>query len=117
MENTPAFQRTRGLPQEDTTQMPYLDLRMRLEDKEREEGGENIHKFGPVPWFSFCCIVFCFCFFLFDICFVLSVVLCGLFCSVSFCLVSSVGWCLCSHNGIQISQGFKSELDSVSTDL
>ena len=36
-----------GLPQEDTTQMHYLDLRMRLEDKEREEGGENIHKFGP----------------------------------------------------------------------
>lgn len=36
-----------GLPQEDTTKMHYLDLRMRLEDKEREEGGENIHKYGP----------------------------------------------------------------------
>ena len=30
--------------------MHYLDLRMRLEDKEREEGGENIHKYGPEAW-------------------------------------------------------------------
>ncbi|CAJ1410543.1 unnamed protein product [Effrenium voratum] len=46
VETTDSVLESLGLPQEDTTVMPYLDLRMRLEDKEREEGGENIHNYG-----------------------------------------------------------------------
>ncbi|CAE7415885.1 unnamed protein product [Symbiodinium necroappetens] len=46
VETTETVLESLGLPQEDTSVMPYLDLRMRLEDKEREEGGENIHTFG-----------------------------------------------------------------------
>jgi len=46
VETTETVLESLGLPQEDTSVMPYLDLRMRLEDKEREEGGENIHTYG-----------------------------------------------------------------------
>eukprot|EP00931_Biecheleriopsis_adriatica_P037294 TRINITY_DN21397_c0_g2_i2.p1 TRINITY_DN21397_c0_g2~~TRINITY_DN21397_c0_g2_i2.p1 ORF type:complete len:2222 (-),score=565.91 TRINITY_DN21397_c0_g2_i2:72-5774(-) len=46
-ETTETILESLGLPQEDTSVMNYLDLRMRLEDKEKETGGESVHLYGP----------------------------------------------------------------------